>query len=108
MTGTVANGEQVGGVRSFLPAVEGMRACAAMGVVVTHVAFQTGHSVGASGRLSAGPAADAKKPSLSRRPVRARPVKPAPASRRNRRRSPVQEDGRMRSAIGEGLRFSRR
>ncbi|MEI7717753.1 MAG: acyltransferase, partial [Mycobacterium sp.] len=28
-----------------------MRACAAMGVVVTHVAFQTGHSVGASGRL---------------------------------------------------------
>jgi peptidoglycan/LPS O-acetylase OafA/YrhL len=38
-------------VRSFLPAVEGMRACAAMGVVVTHVAFQTGHSSGVSGRL---------------------------------------------------------
>jgi peptidoglycan/LPS O-acetylase OafA/YrhL len=28
-----------------------MRACAAMGVVVTHVAFQTGHSSGAAGRL---------------------------------------------------------
>ncbi|MEB3020277.1 acyltransferase family protein [[Mycobacterium] crassicus] len=43
--------EQVGGVRSFLPAVEGMRACAAIGVVITHVAFQTGHSTGISGRL---------------------------------------------------------
>jgi len=43
--------DQVGGIRSFLPAVEGMRACAAMGVVVTHVAFQTGHSSGVSGRL---------------------------------------------------------
>lgn len=43
--------EQVGGTRSFLPAVEGMRACAAMGVVVTHVAFQTGHSSGVDGRL---------------------------------------------------------
>ncbi|MGV0627461.1 acyltransferase family protein [Mycolicibacter minnesotensis] len=42
---------QVGGVRSFLPAVEGMRACAAIGVVITHVAFQTGHSEGISGRL---------------------------------------------------------
>ncbi len=41
----------MGGIRSFLPAVEGMRACAAMGVVVTHVAFQTGHSSGAAGRL---------------------------------------------------------
>ncbi len=41
----------MGGVRSFLPAVEGMRACAAMGVVITHVAFQTGHSSGAGGRL---------------------------------------------------------
>lgn len=41
----------MGGVRSFLPAVEGMRACAAMGVVVTHVAFQTGHTGGAAGRL---------------------------------------------------------
>jgi peptidoglycan/LPS O-acetylase OafA/YrhL len=28
-----------------------MRACAAMGVVVTHVAFQTGHSSGVAGRL---------------------------------------------------------
>ena len=43
--------QQVGGVRSFLPAVEGLRACAAIGVVVTHVAFQTGHSTGISGRL---------------------------------------------------------
>jgi peptidoglycan/LPS O-acetylase OafA/YrhL len=47
----VTGGEQVGGTRSFLPAVEGMRACAAMGVVVTHVAFQTGHSSGVAGRL---------------------------------------------------------
>lgn len=38
-------------MRSFLPAVEGMRACAAIGVVITHVAFQTGHSSGISGRL---------------------------------------------------------
>ena len=43
--------EQVGGTRSFLPAVEGMRACAAMGVVLTHVAFQTGTSGGVVGRL---------------------------------------------------------
>ncbi len=43
--------QQVGGTRSFLPAVEGMRACAAIGVVVTHVAFQTGHSGGVDGRL---------------------------------------------------------
>ncbi len=42
---------QVGGTRSFLPAVEGMRACAAMGVVLTHVAFQTGTSDGVIGRL---------------------------------------------------------
>ncbi|MBS9533301.1 acyltransferase [Mycobacterium sp. M1] len=41
----------MGGARSFLPAVEGMRACAAIGVVITHVAFQTGHSTGISGRL---------------------------------------------------------
>src|SRR5690606_23875360 len=34
--------DQSGGTRGFLPAVEGMRACAAMGVVLTHVAFQTG------------------------------------------------------------------
>lgn len=47
----VTDGQQVGGARSFLPAVEGMRACAAMGVVVTHVAFQTGHSSGVAGRL---------------------------------------------------------
>jgi peptidoglycan/LPS O-acetylase OafA/YrhL len=39
------------GARSFLPAVEGMRACAAVGVVVTHVAFQTGHTGGITGRL---------------------------------------------------------
>jgi acetyltransferase len=43
--------EQVGGTRGFLPAVEGMRACAAMGVVLTHVAFQTGTSSGVLGRL---------------------------------------------------------
>jgi peptidoglycan/LPS O-acetylase OafA/YrhL len=42
---------QVGGARGFLPAVEGMRACAAIGVVVTHVAFQTGHTGGITGRL---------------------------------------------------------
>jgi peptidoglycan/LPS O-acetylase OafA/YrhL len=42
---------QVGGTRGFLPAVEGMRACAAMGVVLTHVAFQTGTSGGVIGRL---------------------------------------------------------
>jgi peptidoglycan/LPS O-acetylase OafA/YrhL len=47
----VTDSQQVGGVRSFLPAVEGMRACAAMGVVITHVAFQTGHSSGVDGRL---------------------------------------------------------
>jgi len=41
----------VSGTRSFLPAVEGMRACAAVGVVVTHVAFQTAHTGGISGRL---------------------------------------------------------
>nr|WP_156687567.1 acyltransferase [Mycobacterium sp. Marseille-P9652] len=47
----VSDNPLVGGVRSFLPAVEGMRACAAAGVVVTHVAFQTGHSSGVFGRL---------------------------------------------------------
>ena len=47
----VTDREQVGGIRGFLPPVEGMRACAAMGVVVTHVAFQTGHSSGVAGRL---------------------------------------------------------
>lgn len=50
-TGTVTEDQEVGGTRSFLPAVEGMRACAAIGVVVTHVAFQTGHSSGVDGRL---------------------------------------------------------
>jgi len=44
-------GSGVGGTRGFLPAVEGMRACAAVGVVVTHVAFQTGHMGGITGRL---------------------------------------------------------
>src|ERR1700730_13419559 len=43
--------EPVGGNRRFLPAVEGMRACAAIGVVITHVAFDTGHSSGIDGRL---------------------------------------------------------
>ncbi len=47
----VTDDQQVGGIRSFLPAVEGMRACAAVGVVITHVAFQTGHSSGVGGRL---------------------------------------------------------
>ena len=42
---------RVGGTRTFLPAVEGMRACAAIGVVITHVAFETGHSSGFDGRL---------------------------------------------------------
>lgn len=41
----------VGGTRGFLPPVEGLRACAAVGVVVTHVAFQTGQNAGALGRL---------------------------------------------------------
>ncbi|BBZ20227.1 acyltransferase [Mycolicibacterium gadium] len=43
--------DAVGGTRGFLPAVEGMRACAAVGVVVTHVAFQTGHTGGVTGRF---------------------------------------------------------
>ncbi len=47
----MTDGRRVGGTRSFLPAVEGMRACAAIGVVITHVAFQTGHSTGVGGRL---------------------------------------------------------
>ena len=42
---------EVGGTSSFLPAVEGMRGCAAIGVVITHVAFQTGHSTGVAGRI---------------------------------------------------------
>jgi peptidoglycan/LPS O-acetylase OafA/YrhL len=47
----VTQPSEVGGRRGFLPAVEGMRACAAIGVVVTHVAFQTGHTGGITGRL---------------------------------------------------------
>ncbi|MGE2736163.1 acyltransferase family protein [Mycolicibacterium vaccae] len=48
---TAIGGDAVGGTRSFLPAVEGMRACAAIGVVITHVAFQTGYSSGVIGRV---------------------------------------------------------
>lgn len=51
MIGPAEHDPQVGGTRGFLPAVEGMRACAAVGVVITHVAFQTGHSTGVAGRL---------------------------------------------------------
>jgi peptidoglycan/LPS O-acetylase OafA/YrhL len=47
----MTDGQQVGGTRRFLPAVEGMRACAAIGVVITHVAFETGHFNGFDGRL---------------------------------------------------------
>lgn len=43
--------EATGGSRGFVPAVEGMRACAAIGVVITHVAFQTGHTTGVVGRV---------------------------------------------------------
>jgi peptidoglycan/LPS O-acetylase OafA/YrhL len=43
--------EPVGGTRAFLPALQGMRACAAIAVVVTHVALQTGHTDGIGGRL---------------------------------------------------------
>ncbi len=50
-SGQSGDGETVGGTRKFLPAVEGMRACAAVGVVVTHVAFDTGHNGGVDGRL---------------------------------------------------------
>lgn len=46
-----ATGDAVGGTRSFLPAVEGLRAWAAIGVVITHVAFQTGQSGGVVGRI---------------------------------------------------------
>jgi peptidoglycan/LPS O-acetylase OafA/YrhL len=48
---SVGRCEPVGGARSFVPAVEGLRACAATGVVITHVAFQTGHAGGVAGRL---------------------------------------------------------
>src|SRR3977135_2715201 len=47
----VTETSHAGRTRGFLPAVEGMRACAAVGVVVTHVAFQTGHTGGITGRL---------------------------------------------------------
>ena len=47
----MTDADRVGGTRGFLPAVEGLRACAAIGVVITHVAFQTGHSAGFAGRL---------------------------------------------------------
>src|SRR6201996_9537329 len=47
----MTDSELVGGTRRFLPAVEGMRACAAIGVVITHVAFDTGHYGGVDGRL---------------------------------------------------------
>lgn len=50
-TDTGRDAGAVGGTRGFLPAVEGMRACAAIGVVVTHVAFQTGESGGVVGRI---------------------------------------------------------
>ncbi|KDF00178.1 acyltransferase [Mycolicibacterium aromaticivorans JS19b1 = JCM 16368] len=46
-----ADAQGVGGTRGFLPAVEGMRACAAVGVVLTHVAFQTGTTGAVVGRL---------------------------------------------------------
>lgn len=49
MAGTTEG--EVSGTRGFLPAVEGMRACAAIGVVITHVAFQTGHTTWSTGRL---------------------------------------------------------
>src|SRR3954454_11493903 len=54
-SGTLAVVDGEGGVssvsRGFLPALEGMRACAAIGVVITHVAFQTGHTTWSTGRL---------------------------------------------------------
>jgi len=51
VAGSVEQSQGVGGTRGFLPPVEGMRACAAVGVVITHVAFQTGNSGGVTGRL---------------------------------------------------------
>ncbi|MBS1691568.1 MAG: acyltransferase [Actinobacteria bacterium] len=47
----MASSGQNGASRGYLSAVEGLRACAAIGVVVTHVAFQTGHSAGFWGRV---------------------------------------------------------
>lgn len=55
--GDVSGGQErsdrgsVSGTRGFLPAVEGMRACAAIGVVITHVGFQTGHTTWSTGRV---------------------------------------------------------
>src|SRR5689334_9981549 len=49
--GGVSDPGEVSGTRGFLPAVEGMRACAAIGVVITHVGFQTGHTTWSTGRL---------------------------------------------------------
>lgn len=50
-SGSATRDDAVGGTRGFLPAVEGLRACAAIGVVITHVAFQTGQSGGITGRI---------------------------------------------------------
>lgn len=43
--------EPAGGTRTFLPALQGLRAAAALAVVVTHVAVQTGEFHGLHGRL---------------------------------------------------------
>jgi peptidoglycan/LPS O-acetylase OafA/YrhL len=43
--------EPVSGRLPFVPALEGMRACAALGVVATHVALQTGTNHGLIGQL---------------------------------------------------------
>src|ERR1700753_1797137 len=47
----MTDSELGGGTRRFLPRVGGMRAFAAIGVVITHVAFDTGHYGGGDGRL---------------------------------------------------------
>lgn len=43
--------EPVGGTRAFLPSVQGLRGAAAVAVVITHVATQTGQSIGFFGPL---------------------------------------------------------
>lgn len=43
--------EPVSGRLPFVPALEGLRACAALGVVITHVALQTGWTHGMTGSL---------------------------------------------------------
>ena len=48
---TAPAAEPVSGTRGFLPAVEGLRAAAALGVVLTHVALQTGYTDGVAGRF---------------------------------------------------------